>query len=95
MTLSILKVVRLKLQVADNANTKNDVTNRALKWTRCGRCVLIDCFRAGKGPSIWDTYAHEGSFIVDGATGDVAADSYHQYEQDVSALTELGVRTVS
>ncbi|XP_021942206.1 myrosinase 1-like [Zootermopsis nevadensis] len=44
----------------------------------------------GKGPSIWDTYAHEGSFIVDGATGDVAADSYHQYEQDVSALTELG-----
>lgn len=46
---------------------------------------------SGKEASIWDTYVHTRPFIVDGSTGDVAADSYHQYKQDIKALTELGV----
>jgi beta-glucosidase len=33
----------------------------------------------GRGPSIWDTFAHEPGRIVDGGTGDVAVDHYHRY----------------
>lgn len=32
----------------------------------------------GKGPSIWDTFAHTVGTIKGGDTGDVACDSYHR-----------------
>jgi beta-glucosidase len=45
----------------------------------------------GKGPSIWDTYAHTAGKIRNGDTGDVANDHYHRYRQDVALMRELGV----
>jgi beta-glucosidase/6-phospho-beta-glucosidase/beta-galactosidase len=57
--------------------------------------LLIFCNFTGKGVSIWDTYVHEHpEFIVDGSNGDIAADSYHQYKQDVAALKHLGVSII-
>jgi hypothetical protein len=47
---------------------------------------------AGKGVSIWDTYVHYTPWIIDSSTGDVTADSYHRYKQDVEALAQMGVR---
>uniref|UniRef100_A0A2C9K7J0 Cytosolic beta-glucosidase n=1 Tax=Biomphalaria glabrata TaxID=6526 RepID=A0A2C9K7J0_BIOGL len=44
----------------------------------------------GKGPSIWDTFAHNGK-LANGQTGDVACDSYHLYKVDVQMLSDLGV----
>ncbi|CAL1538498.1 unnamed protein product [Lymnaea stagnalis] len=44
----------------------------------------------GKGPSIWDTWAHANK-IIDNVTGDVACDSYHKYKEDVQLLKNLGV----
>ncbi|KAK6982460.1 lactase-phlorizin hydrolase [Biomphalaria glabrata] len=44
----------------------------------------------GKGPSIWDTWAHTGG-IAHNETGDVACDSYHKYKEDVQLLKNLGV----
>jgi Glycosyl hydrolase family 1 len=44
----------------------------------------------GKGPSIWDTYAHTPGKITDGSTGDVAVDHYHRYREDVKLMKELG-----
>jgi beta-glucosidase len=32
----------------------------------------------GKGPSIWDTYAHTPGNIRDGSSGDIANDHYHR-----------------
>jgi len=32
----------------------------------------------GKGPSIWDTFAHTSGKIEHGDTGDVANDHYHR-----------------
>lgn len=43
----------------------------------------------GKGPSIWDTFAHEGK-IRDGSTGDVAVDHYHRYKEDIQLMKDLG-----
>lgn len=46
----------------------------------------------GKGPSIWDQFTHDHPEWIEGrANGDVAADSYHLYEQDVKLIKELGV----
>ena len=40
-------------------------------------------FQEGKGPSIWDIYAHQPSKIFDGHTGDVACDHYHRMEEGI------------
>jgi beta-glucosidase len=45
----------------------------------------------GRGPSIWDTFAHEPGRTRDGDTGDVACDHYHRWGDDVALLAELGV----
>jgi beta-glucosidase len=44
----------------------------------------------GKGPSIWDTYAHTPGKIRDGSTGDVANDHYHRYKEDVALMKNIG-----
>src|SRR5499425_3210778 len=44
----------------------------------------------GKGPSIWDTYAHTPGKIANGDTGDVANDHYHRYKEDVALMKDLG-----
>jgi len=47
----------------------------------------------GKGPSMWDTYTHEHSYMIeDRSSGDVAADSYHKFDKDLVALIDLGVQ---
>jgi beta-glucosidase len=40
----------------------------------------------GKGPSIWDTYAHTPGKIKNGDTADVANDQYHRYKEDVALM---------
>ncbi|WP_431727582.1 GH1 family beta-glucosidase [Verrucosispora sp. TAA-831] len=45
----------------------------------------------GRGPSIWDTFAHSPGRILDGSTGDVACDHYHRYAEDVALMADLGV----
>src|SRR5262245_19226131 len=40
----------------------------------------------GKGPSIWDTYAHTPGNIKNNDTGDVANDHYHRYKEDVALM---------
>ena len=44
----------------------------------------------GKGPSIWDTYAHTPGNIKNGDTGDVANDHYHRYKEDVALMKTIG-----
>lgn len=49
----------------------------------------------GKGPSIWDQYTHDHpEFVVDRSNGDIAADSYHKYEEDIKLIKSLGVCVV-
>ena len=43
----------------------------------------------GKGPSIWDTYAHTPGKIKNNDTGDVANDHYHRYKEDVALMKDI------
>ncbi|GAA1580964.1 GH1 family beta-glucosidase [Actinomadura kijaniata] len=45
----------------------------------------------GRGPSIWDTYAHTPGRIADGSTGDVADDHYRLFAEDIRLLAGLGL----
>src|SRR5262245_3033571 len=46
----------------------------------------------GKGPSIWDTYAHQPGNIRNNDTGDVANDHYHRYKEDVAQMKDIGAK---
>ncbi|XP_057852579.1 uncharacterized protein LOC131062859 [Cryptomeria japonica] len=44
----------------------------------------------GRKPCIWDTYTHSGK-MFDGSTGDVTADQYHHYKEDVRLMFKMGL----
>jgi beta-glucosidase len=46
----------------------------------------------GRGPSIWDTFAHTPGRVQNGDHGDVAIDHYHRYADDVALMSELGLQ---
>jgi beta-glucosidase len=45
----------------------------------------------GRGASIWDTFSHSPGTIANGDTGDVAADHYLHYPEDIELMRELGL----
>jgi beta-glucosidase len=47
----------------------------------------------GKGPSIWDEFAHTPGKIRTGDTGDRACDSYHRWREDVALCRALNLNS--
>ncbi len=47
----------------------------------------------GKGPSIWDEYAHIPGMTFKGTNGDVAVDHYHRYKEDIALMAEQGLKS--
>ncbi|XP_038072995.1 lactase-phlorizin hydrolase-like [Patiria miniata] len=45
-----------------------------------------------KGPSVWDTFTHEGGNIENDDNGDIACDSYHKYKEDVALMKAMGLQ---
>ena len=45
----------------------------------------------GRGASIWDTFARVPGCVRNGDTGDVAADHYHRWREDVALMAQLGL----
>lgn len=45
----------------------------------------------GRGESIWDVFSHTPGLVKHGNTGDVAADSFHRWRDDVALLKEMGL----
>ncbi|GAA1759869.1 GH1 family beta-glucosidase [Luedemannella helvata] len=45
----------------------------------------------GRGPSIWDTFSHTPNNVRNGDTGDVAADHYHRWTEDLDLVKSLGL----
>jgi beta-glucosidase len=46
----------------------------------------------GRGPSIWDTYAHTPGKIMNGDNADIANDHYHRYKDDVKLMQGIGAK---
>ncbi len=46
----------------------------------------------GKGESIWDRFSHTPGRVANGDTGDVAADHYHRWREDVALMQEIGLQ---
>ncbi|PCG86484.1 beta-glucosidase [Streptomyces sp. WZ.A104] len=46
----------------------------------------------GRTPSIWDTFSHSPGKVLGGDTGDVAADHFHRYRDDVALMKRLGLK---
>jgi beta-glucosidase len=46
----------------------------------------------GRGPSIWDRFAHINGKIADHSTADVANDHFHRYKEDVQLIKALGAK---
>jgi len=47
----------------------------------------------GRGPSIWDSFVRQPGRIADGSTGDVSADHYHRYKEDIALMKTMGAQT--
>ena len=45
----------------------------------------------GRTPSIWDTFSHQSGRVAHDDNGDVAADHYHRWREDVGLMAELGL----
>ena len=46
----------------------------------------------GRGPTIWDTFAHTPGKTFEDNTGDIADDFYHRYRQDIALMQSLGLK---
>jgi beta-glucosidase len=47
----------------------------------------------GKGESIWDRFSHTVGKVKGGATGDVACDQYHRFQEDIAILKRLNQKS--
>jgi len=45
----------------------------------------------GRGPCIWDTFARVPARVRNGDTGDIAADHYRRWREDVALMARLGL----
>lgn len=45
----------------------------------------------GRGPSIWDKFAHSFGKITDFSNADVAVDQYHLYDGDIQLMKDMGM----
>ncbi|CAN6309689.1 unnamed protein product [Urochloa humidicola] len=46
-------------------------------------------FTDGRGPSVWDAFAHTPGNIVGNQNADVAVDQYHHYKEDVDIMKRM------
>ncbi|MBI5163701.1 MAG: beta-glucosidase [Magnetospirillum sp.] len=46
----------------------------------------------GRGPSIWDRHCRIAGKTPNGETGDVAADHFHRWAEDIGLMTEIGLQ---
>ena len=63
-------------------------------WGAATSCYQIEgaWMEGGKGLSVWDAFVHTPGKIANGETGDVAADHYHRFKEDVALMADMGLK---
>ena len=46
----------------------------------------------GRGLSIWDTFSHTPGKIANNENGNIAADHYHRWKEDIALLSDMGIQ---
>lgn len=69
----------------------NQIYILLIKNTQISTVNIYFILLLGKGESIWDRFVHRHGNIPREANGDVAADSYHKYAEDIKCIERLGV----
>ena len=46
----------------------------------------------GRGVSIWDNFSHTPGKVLNGENGDIAADHYHRWREDVALMSDMGIQ---
>lgn len=77
------------ISAAANAAAKPDMF-----WGSATAAYQVEgaVWEGGRGPSIWDTFAHTPGKTLNGDTGDVTDDFYHRYPEDIKLMQSLGIR---
>lgn len=73
----------------------NGKVNKSFLWGTASAAYQCEggWNEGGKGESNWDQFCH-GPKNTKGFTGDVAADFYHRYKEDIRLLKEGGHNTL-
>lgn len=45
----------------------------------------------GRGPTVWDTFAHSFGKVIDLSNADVAVDRFHRFEEDIQLMKDMGM----
>ena len=68
--------------------------NKDFLWGSASAAYQIEgaILEAGKGKSIWDEWTHLEGKTYMGTNGDVAADHYHRYDEDIEWMKRQGLK---
>lgn len=87
------------MTIASDERTQMQVRNLAsfpgnFAWGLATAAYQIEgaAFEGGRGPSIWDTFAHTPGLTLNADNGDVACNHYHLWREDLDLLASLGVK---
>ncbi|HEX4702626.1 MAG TPA: GH1 family beta-glucosidase [Pseudonocardiaceae bacterium] len=90
-----MTVVRPDIDEADRtaARSTNGTFPSGFLWGSSTAAYQIEGAAAedGRTPSIWDTFARRHGAVRNADTGDIAADHYHRFTEDVALMAELGL----
>jgi len=72
----------------------SDRTAESFLWGTATASYQIEGAAAedGRGPSIWDVFAHTRGKVERGETGDITCDHYHRYQKDIALMRDLGIQ---
>lgn len=75
--------------------TKTMMKNKAFLWGSASAAYQIEGAHTlnGKGETIWDEWTHIEGKTFQGTNGDVAADHFHRYLEDIEWMKAQGLKT--
>src|SRR2546423_203540 len=78
---------------AGKDRTRTRVFPNDFRWGAATAAYQVEgaAFDGGRTASIWDTFSRTPGKVVNGDTGDIAADHYHRFRDDVALMAQLGL----